>query len=110
MFFIRSLCASYLRLIICACRDTDEIEQRSEKFRCSLLEKVKNKVNPSTDRFRAEVAALNKYKATLKQEGLLEAFVVLASEKGLKVRGGRFARTTRKVAFVTGRLRMSGPC
>jgi hypothetical protein len=66
-------------------RNTDEIEHKSEEMRSSLLLKVKSKVNPTADRFRAEVAALNKYKASLKQEGLLEAFVVLASEKGLKV-------------------------
>ena len=79
------LISVFLRYIVLFGRDTDALELKAEEMRSALLKKVKDKTVPVAKQFCAEVASLKKHRSLLKQTGLMDAFVVLAGEKGLKV-------------------------
>jgi hypothetical protein len=64
-------------------RDEVEIEKKSEQLRNSLLLRVKQRTQPHVDHFRREIDALKSVKQTMRSEGLLDAFSVIAQEKGL---------------------------
>jgi hypothetical protein len=69
-------------------RDEVEIEKKSELLRNSLLLRVKQRTQPHVEHFRREIDALKSVKQAMRAEGLLDAFSVIAQEKGLNVEEG----------------------
>jgi hypothetical protein len=64
-------------------RDEEEIELKAGQLRSSLLQRVKQRTQPQVDHFRREINALKDVKRVMKAEGLLDAFTVIAQEKGI---------------------------
>jgi hypothetical protein len=64
-------------------RDEEEIELKAGQLRSSLLQRVKQRTQPQVEHFRREIDALKDVKRAMKAEGLLDAFSVIAQEKGI---------------------------
>ena len=64
-------------------RDEEEIELKAGQLRSSLLQRVKQRTQPQVEHFRREINALKDVKRAMKAEGLLDAFSVIAQEKGI---------------------------
>jgi hypothetical protein len=58
---------------------------KADQLRSNLLARIKQRTQPHVEQFRQEITALKQVKKTLKEEGLMEAYSVIAQGRGLAV-------------------------